>query len=283
MKKIALLLPMLGLSACLTINMIPQPKRDSAALAGVAPEIHLKPSAESVNFVDPIDGFTYKWVKVRVWPTNSITSIYSGRSDVLSPGSGVLSTAPVLTPPPPATASTMRETPKMDTFRDDRDGHVYQTVSIGHQMWMAQNLNFKTAEGSMYYDNDPKNGEPYGMLYSYKALAEACPKGWHLPSDAEWKQLEYSIGMSHEDADKEMYRGNVAANLLEGGASNMNIKLSGRFGRGKFSGLGETAEFWSSTCDGNPITTRLFKKGDGRICRNKLGEAYIISVRCVKD
>lgn len=42
-----------------------------------------------------------------------------------------------------------------------------------------------------YYcpDNDCANREPYGCLYNWPAAMHACPKGWHLPSDAEWTRL----------------------------------------------------------------------------------------------
>jgi len=39
------------------------------------------------------------------------------------------------------------------------------------------------------------------------AAKEACPDGWHLPSDEEWKKLELHIGLSPSEVDKYNFRG----------------------------------------------------------------------------
>src|SRR4030042_2170348 len=65
------------------------------------------------------------------------------------------------------------------------------------------------------YDDNPANKSTWGLLYTWAAVmndAEAsdsipsgvqgvCPDGWHLPSDAEWKELEIYLGMSQVEAD----------------------------------------------------------------------------------
>lgn len=56
--------------------------------------------------------------------------------------------------------------------------------------WMTQNLNFKIAESKCKYESDT-NCESYGRLYTWKAAINACPSGWHLPSDNEWYLLAY--------------------------------------------------------------------------------------------
>jgi len=106
------------------------------------------------------------------------------------------------TPPPGNT--TPDET---GTFTDSRDGHVYNYVTIGNQVWMAENLaytendiqhitddsewiNNSTQNGWCYYDNSDSLGAIYGVLYQWGAAAIACPNGWHLPTVAEWDQLE---------------------------------------------------------------------------------------------
>ncbi|MEP1031910.1 FISUMP domain-containing protein [Ekhidna sp.] len=56
--------------------------------------------------------------------------------------------------------------------------------------WMVQNLNFEIAGSRCKYDSDT-NCESYGRLYTWEASKNACPSGWHLPSDDEWYLLAY--------------------------------------------------------------------------------------------
>ena len=55
-------------------------------------------------------------------------------------------------------------------------------VKIGNQTWMKYNLDIDVGEGC--WDN-----APYGKMYTWEAAMNACPAGWHLPSDEEWYEL----------------------------------------------------------------------------------------------
>jgi uncharacterized protein (TIGR02145 family) len=83
-----------------------------------------------------------------------------------------------------------------NTFTDARDGKTYKTVKIGEQTWMAENLNYKTDRSWCYddYENDENKCKAYGRLYGWDAAKTACPKGWHLPSKAEWNSLIEAAG-----------------------------------------------------------------------------------------
>jgi uncharacterized protein (TIGR02145 family) len=69
----------------------------------------------------------------------------------------------------------------------------YRTVTIGTQTWMAENLNYDVGR-STCHDNTPTNCTKYGRLYDWHTAMEACPAGWHLPSDAEWTILTDYVG-----------------------------------------------------------------------------------------
>ena len=78
---------------------------------------------------------------------------------------------------------------------DPRDGQSYRTVKIGNQVWMAENLNYETANSYCYKDS-ASNCTKYGRLYTWAAAKAACPSGWHLPTEIEFKELVATVGGS---------------------------------------------------------------------------------------
>ena len=133
-----------------------------------------------------------------------------------------------------------------ELMTDSRDGQTYKIVKIGDQVWMAENLNVKTEEGSWCYENDPANCEKYGRLYTWEAAQKACPTGWHLPSKGEFKTLLATVRASDEDRSD-----NLRAGSWENGKDEYGFSAlpAGRYNsRDKeFSRLGNYAYFWSST------------------------------------
>ena len=97
-----------------------------------------------------------------------------------------------------------------ESYTDSRDGKVYEGITIGHQVWMAENLAYLPVisppkAGSYviplyyvygYYGTNVVEAKAtdeyctYGVLYNWNAAMLACPEGWHLPNDDEWTILE---------------------------------------------------------------------------------------------
>jgi len=127
------------------------------------------------------------------------------------------------------------------TFTDSRDGRTYKTIKIGTQTWMAENLAWlpsvrpsKTSseKENFYYvygyegtnvsaAKSTTNYTTYGVLYNWAGSLAACPLGWHLPNEEEWKILEKNQGMSQSKADATGWRnsGTVGGKLKEAGTS----------------------------------------------------------------
>ncbi|MCK4676681.1 MAG: hypothetical protein KAT48_00995 [Bacteroidales bacterium] len=96
-----------------------------------------------------------------------------------------------------------------DTITDSRDSHIYKTVKIGDQWWMAENLKFWADKNSPYYKGVSyfykgvnEYYYRYGRLYSWEVAKEVCPDGWHLPSMDEWYSLINNFGDLYDANDK---------------------------------------------------------------------------------
>lgn len=198
-----------------------------------------------------------------------------------------------------------------DVLIDTRDGQTYQTVLIGEQCWMAENLNI----GNMivHTNNQTNNGQYekycpgdslsncdiYGGLYQWNETMQysssssqgLCPNGWHVPSDEEWKKLEMKLGMTQAQANSDGFRGtDQATQLVVGGTSGFNVLYAGARGglNISLSGTGEHNLIWSSTIapNGKP-QKRGFYDYESRVFRGAgtctCAYDYGYSVRCIQD
>jgi len=174
------------------------------------------------------------------------------------------------------------------SFIDPRDNKTYKTVTIGTQTWMAENLAWKPAGGSYWAcENDEKNISVYGYLYDWDAAKAACPAGWHLPSDAEWKVLTDSLGGESTAGAKMKTKTWPYAAM--GDASNSSgfsaLPAGDRyFPDGLYYAFGYGCIFWSSTPEGKADAwSRGMSTGKADCERTKYKKKVSFSVRCIKD
>lgn len=165
------------------------------------------------------------------------------------------------------------EDDRTGTFQDARDGSVYAWVLIGTQVWMAENLDFATTSGSWCYQNLPARCAEYGRLYDWEAANDACPGGWHLPTDAEWSALV------------EAMEPEAGAKLKVGGSSGFEAKLAGfRNYDGWFVSLGAQGHYWTSTPEAmDHARERILWSDRTDVAAVGFGMIAGVSVRCVRD
>lgn len=201
------------------------------------------------------------------------------------------------------------------------ENQTYQTVIIGDQIWMAENLNIgaripgsnnQNNSGSIekYCYNDlPANCDTYGGLYQWDEMMQysttpasqgICPSGWHIPADSEWKKLEMHLGMTPEEAYDRNWRGtnNEGGKLKEAGLVYWNSPNTGatnssgfnalpggyRRSNGSFDYFGNGGRWWSSSIS---TSTQAWYRdlfyNYGQVGRYYDNKTEGYSVRCLKD
>ncbi len=160
----------------------------------------------------------------------------------------------------------------------DFEGNTYSTVTIGDQIWMAENLKTQydvlggKLSGVYAYNSDKKYVEEYGRLYTRDAAERACPDGWRLPSEEDWMILEKHIG------------GNSVKKLMSSEEGGFGALLGGyRFYGGGYADLGTWGQYWTSTLlrGDHYIVINLFPDKAG-IEKSGYGENGAVSVRYIR-
>ncbi len=187
------------------------------------------------------------------------------------------------------------------TFTDPRDGQTYKWVKIGNQVWMAENLNYKT-KNSWCYDYALANCGYYGRLYERVTIMSGayssdevpsgvqgiCPPGWHIPSITEWDILVHYLGGSDIAGGKMKENGTTHWNRPNTGAANKSgftaLPSGYRDYSGSFVNMGSYCTWWSATANGSTRAWHLSLDYDGgKVGRYYIDKEYGFSVRCVRD
>ncbi|MHB1686561.1 MAG: FISUMP domain-containing protein [Ignavibacteriaceae bacterium] len=181
-------------------------------------------------------------------------------------------------------------------------GKVYNTVQIGSQCWLRENLDVGTmiyilsnqtnnSKIEKYcYNNNPANCDAYGGLYQWDEAMQyvntekaqgICPSGWHIPTLSEVDTLKAAI----------YYNGNALKDVNQGSGigtgtntSGFSALLAGYGSNGNFSSLGDNTSFWGSTqYDATTALGLYLTNYDGNIAFSYFNKVSGFSVRCLKN
>ena len=181
-------------------------------------------------------------------------------------------------------------------------GKTYNTVQIGSQCWLKENLDVGTMIMMTYdqdqtdndttekfcYDNYPNNCATYGGIYQWNETMQysitpgtqgICPSGWHIPTFSEFQTLAITVNYD-QNALKSIGQGNGT------NTSGFSALFAGYFHKyGPFTNLGTDAMFWSSTeynsFDGNFMWVSYYEDIGISILPYAKNEGFC--VRCIKD
>lgn len=193
----------------------------------------------------------------------------------------------------------------------DIEGNVYFTVTIGTQVWLVENLKTtkynngdqipmitdatqwskQTTGAWCNYDNNPANGSVLGKLYNWYTVNDSrgiAPKGFHVPSDAEWTTLTNYLGGESVAGSKLKEIGSTHWSIDNINATNSSgftaLPGSGRSETGVFGGAATNCNFWSSSLQSTTMAyLRSILDGDPNAYRFYFFRECGHSVRCIKD
>jgi len=193
----------------------------------------------------------------------------------------------------------------------DVDGNLYPVITIGAQVWMAENLkvtHYNNGESIVYIDDGDlwsrqnkgaycvfdsvySNKKTYGLLYNWYAVIDKrniCPENWHVPSDGEWTILTDFLGGDITAGGKLKEKGFKHWKRPNSNATNESefTALPGGFRNydGIFYDMGYYGFWWTSTKEGSSVAWgrgMYYFYGDVNRDNNEVTNGF--SVRCLKD
>lgn len=189
----------------------------------------------------------------------------------------------------------------------DINGNVYNTVTIGSKVWMAENLRVTkfndgksiplitdgtvwgelTTPAYCWYDNDSvtyKND--YGALYNWFTVStgKLCPAGWHISNMQEWNTLANYLGQNAGGKLKEAGTSHwIWFDKYATNESSFSALPGGwRTDNNTFFGFGDAVYWWSSSED-NPICAWYFDVLEHNSIMTIMVKEYGCSIRCLKN
>jgi len=183
-------------------------------------------------------------------------------------------------------------------------GGTYSIVGIGNQCWFAENLREPHANSWCYNNDCATYEETYGRFYTWSSAQASCPSGWHLPTDAEWVQMEEFLGMCSGSespcSGSTSWRGtNEGAKLKSASLwsspnncgettcnySGFNALPGGRNAfDGSFMAIGTHGMWWTATAyDSNSAWYRTLHHSQSGISRTYYDKVDRYMVRCIKN
>lgn len=187
----------------------------------------------------------------------------------------------------------------------DYDGNIYETVVIGTQTWMKENLRSlhyadgSTIEDAYAYENNESNVSDYGRLYTWNAVMKIitkstsntqgiCPNGWHVPTKEEGEICEDFLGGNMIAGGKMKETGYTYWLQPNEGATNeseFSARGSGQRGStGTYGLINEGFFMWTSTEKDNKANNLgLFHDSDNSAFNQTHPKTMGYSVRCLKD
>jgi uncharacterized protein (TIGR02145 family) len=200
----------------------------------------------------------------------------------------------------------------------DIDGNNYSSVTIGTQVWMAENLKVTKYNDNATVDIPNVTGEAawtglttpaycwynnnaaaykatYGALYNWYTVDAAsnggknvCPAGWHVPTDAEWTTLTNYLGGESIAGGKLKEIGTTHWTSPNTGATDETgftaIPGGARNYDGTFRNIGNYAGWWSATEFGpSSAWSRSLYYNDTDVNTTDDYKKDGLSVRCLKD
>jgi uncharacterized protein (TIGR02145 family) len=164
-------------------------------------------------------------------------------------------------------------------FVDYRDNQTYNWTRIDDYIWMIDNLNYLTKSGSWCPDNMDSCAK-CGRYYTWEMALEACPDGWHLPSEKEWQILKDKLKVAGEKDNKLEPKVMVKTEITKD--VDFNTDYCGYWDMEKLLLFNVVSQYWTSTTEEKSAIYQLINQYSNQMSKYTTTKKNMgLSVRCV--